>query len=195
MLLSAPTRRPTRPQPAKRLMTAAEFSRLPEGPPYPELIEGELFFMASPDLFHQEICRNLMLLLWSHVKARGLGIVIAAPSDVQLDFLNVFQPDVYFIAKDRLHILDDHGPKGAPDLAVEVLSTGTVRKDRGKKKRVYARAGVKELWLVDRNARTVEVYVFTKSLDEPVAILGERERLRTSLLPGLSIPVASIFER
>lgn len=46
----------------------------------------------------------------------------------------------------------------APDWVCEVVSTGTERIDRGKKMRIYAREGVKNLWLINPIAKTLEVY-------------------------------------
>jgi Uma2 family endonuclease len=57
-----------------------------------------------------------------------------APSDVQFDRGNVYQPDIFFIRNERSPIVDEQGPKGAPDLVVEVISGSTGRLDLGPKK-------------------------------------------------------------
>jgi Uma2 family endonuclease len=48
---------------------------------------------------------------------------------------------------------------GAPDLIVEVLSPGTNKYDRGYKKDMYGKYGVKEYWIADTKNRTVEIYI------------------------------------
>src|SRR4051812_17397970 len=105
-----------------RFMTAAEYYELPEGPPYSQLVEGELIMSPSPNFFHQQIISNLHLALGAFVKRRRLGKVVLSPSDVELDFQNVYQPDLYFISKERRALIDEHGLKGAPDVVIEVIS-------------------------------------------------------------------------
>jgi len=123
-----------------------------------------------------------------------MGRTAIAPSDVQLDFVNVHQPDVYFISNERLNILTKQGPVGAPDLVVEVLSRSTARLDKGPKLRVYARSGVKELWLVDKEKKEVAVYRFAENISEPVTTVRGRQKLTTPLLPGLKLALAKVFE-
>ena len=52
-----------------------------------------------------------------------------------------------------------------PTLVVEILSHSTARRDRTKKKAVYARNGVAEYWIVDPDARSVTVHVLGDGLD------------------------------
>ena len=116
-------------------MTAAEFEALPQGPPYFQLVEGELFFMASPTRLHQDIVLNLAYAIKAHLRVQPeLGRVYVAPSDVKLDDGNVFEPDVYFVSRERAGILTVQGTEGAPDLVAEVLSPATLRLDREKKR-------------------------------------------------------------
>ncbi|MBR1761143.1 MAG: Uma2 family endonuclease [Schwartzia sp.] len=76
--------------------------------------------------------------------------------EVHLDDENVFVPDVLIICdknKIKANWID-----GAPDLVVEVLSPSTAIHDRGIKKDAYERAGVKEYWIADPAAKSIEVY-------------------------------------
>ena len=56
-------------------------------------------------------------------------------------------------------ILQDDGIHGAPDLIVEVLSPSTAKRDRGYKKDLYERSGVKEYWIVDPMNKAIETYL------------------------------------
>ena len=118
-----------------------------------------------------------------------------APFDVHLSEHNVLCPDVLYFAPASLHLLSDRGAEGAPDLAIEVLSPSTARRDRKVKRAIYARHGVKELWLVHPDAETIEVFDFSKQVDEPVAVLenGTHPAVSTALIPGLEIPLADVF--
>ena len=175
-------------------MTAGEFAALPEGPPYFQLVEGELFFTASPTRLHQRIVLNIAFSIKTYLRAHpGAGEVYVAPSDVKLDEGNVFEPDVYFVSREREGILTDQGATGAPDVVVEVLSPSTLRLDREKKRSVYFRYGVRELWFVLPDRRQVEIYLPVVG-GETVGTLSSGETLTTSMLPGWSVPVAELFD-
>jgi Uma2 family endonuclease len=176
------------------LLTANDYRAMPEGPPYFQLVEGKLYMSPSPNFFHQSVAGNIYFLLRGYLKRHPRGKVAIAPSDVQLDFVNVHQPDVYFVSNERLDIIQEQGPVGAPDLVIEVLSRSTARLDKGPKLRVYARSGVRELWLVDKDKKQVAVYRFEKNIEAPVAILSGKQKLATPLLPGLSLPLTKVFE-
>lgn len=178
-----------------RRMTAEEYYRLPDGPPYFQLIDGELFMSPSPHFFHQEIVLNIASAIREYLRKSPIGKVVVAPSDVEFDKDNVFQPDVFFIRNERLGIVDEHGAKGAPDLVAEVISGSTGRLDLGPKKMVYAQKGVREHWVVLPETRSVEVYRLPESSSEPVLKLGEGAVLVTPLLPGLELSLADVFAR
>ncbi len=168
-------------------LTVHDYLDLPEGGPRYQLIDGDLHMAASPNLFHQEILLNIARLLAAYLDQNPIGKVCVAPLDVFLTETNVFQPDVLFVAKNGLH--------GAPDLVIEILSQSTRRLDLGSKKRVYARCGVLDLWLIDPADRKVTVYDLRKSEVEPQATWYETDCFQTELLPGLEINVARIFAR
>ena len=174
-------------------MTADEFAALPEGPPYFQLVEGELYFMASPTGPHQDIVLNVAFSIKSHLRAHpALGRVRTASSDVKLDEGNVFEPDVYFVSQERMHILTNQGASGAPDLVAEVLSPSTLRLDRENKRAVYFRAGRRELWFVLPDRQQVEIHLPTPG-GGTIQTLSVGEALTTELLPGWSSPVEELF--
>jgi Uma2 family endonuclease len=176
------------------VITAPDYFAMPAGPPYFQLVEGKLFMTPSPAFYHQSVAFNIAYGLRRFLEENPMGRTAIAPSDVQLDFVNVHQPDVYFISNERLNILTKQGPVGAPDLVVEVLSRSTARLDKGPKLRVYARSGVKELWLVDKEKKEVAVYRFAENISEPVTTVRGRQKLTTPLLPGLKLALAKVFE-
>src|SRR5439155_24907213 len=94
----------------------------------------------------------------------GHGTVVAAPG-VIFDAENAVAPDLVWVSTDRLAaILGDDGKlHDAPDLAVEVLSPGSSnsRRDREVKLRLYSVRGVREYWIVDWPAKSVQVYRHT----------------------------------
>jgi len=149
----------------------------------------------SPDLFHQDILLNLAWILRDYLEKNPIGKLMIAPSDVHLTDLNVYQPDLYFVSNARKSIFSQQGAEGAPDLVVEILSPKTARFDKGIKREVYARSGVKELWIIDPVLRQVQVYHLVESADVPAATLGEESHLESGLFSGLKIRLENIFAR
>ena len=123
-----------------------------------ELVWGVVREPPAPMYGHQSVLTRLTSLLYGHVSDHGLGRVCVAPVDVILDRDKalVVQPDLVFVAEGRLNIIDRR-IWGAPDLVVEVISPGTVRRDRFVKLGWYERYGVKEYWIVDPAVRCIEV--------------------------------------
>ena len=174
-------------------MTADEFEALPEGPPYFQLVEGTLYFMATPNRLHQDIVLNLASSIKIHLRARPeLGRVYIAPSDVRFDAENVFEPDVYFVSQERSSILTEKGASGAPDLVVEVLSDSTRRLDRTKKRPLYLQTGVREVWFIEPERRQIEIHSAAEG--QPIRTLSAGEELTTPLLPGWSVRVDELFD-
>jgi len=119
----------------------------------------------------------------------------AAPVYVYLDEINVHQPDVVFVSNKNKSILTYAGAEGAPDFLVEILSPKTAELDKKPKRRVFARSGVKELWIVDPEAKLVHVYFLQKDADRPAATYSEKETFASPHFPGLKISCAKIFKR
>src|SRR3990167_1134525 len=123
-----------------------------------ELIEGELYMTPSPITNHQRISRKIEFLLEKFVTENDLGEVFYAPYDVYLDDENVVQPDIMFISKGRSKIIGEKNLQGAPDLVVEILSESTAYRDLIQKKKLYAKFGVKEYWIVVPEEKTIDIY-------------------------------------
>ena len=106
---------------------------------------------------HQFLVMRIWRILDDLAEAMG-GEALAAPMDVHLADHTVAQPDVLYVSPERQEILQTW-IEGAPDLVVEVLSPSTARMDRVLKLNRYAEAGVREYWLVDLAARTIEFLI------------------------------------
>ena len=161
-----------------------------------ELLGGKLVMVPSPSTYHQRISGRLEFILRSFVQERGLGEVLDAPLDVVLgegEEREVVQPDILYISKEREGIIAEEEIRGAPDLVIEIISPGTEERDRHYKKTLYARHGVKEYWIVDPNAKTVEVYSLGEKGFELVRSYKADERLESKLLQGLSVDLQEVF--
>jgi Uma2 family endonuclease len=176
-------------------LTVAEYKLLPETGPRYQLIEGDLYIAPAPNRYHQTISRNLGYVLMRYLEEHSTGEIYYAPFDVYLSNVDVFQPDILFVSNENRQILTDAGAEGPPDLVVEVLSPKTRDLDLAQKRRVYAREGVRELWVVDPESQTVLVYRFEQYLSEPVETKTGREILTSPIFPGLEVPLEKVFKK
>ncbi len=180
-------------RPPQGKWTYEDYCRLPEDGKIYEIIEGELFMSPAPQTRHQ-ICKgNLFAALWIHNKRYHLGMVLDAPSDIILgELASPVQPDIIFILKDHLDIVKKERVEGAPDLAVEVLSPWNWKIDRGKKSKIYAKAGVREYWIVDPDKRTIELYHLQKKTYKLIGKYKAGESVHSKILPGFAVQVEEV---
>ncbi len=172
--------------------TYQDYLQLPEDKRY-ELVEGELFVVPSPNLAHQRILREIEAALYRYVRLHDSGEILFAPCDVVLSEINVVQPDLLFVSRKRLGILTEANVRGAPDLAVEILSPSTGQRDLGVKRTLYAKFGVLEYWIVDPESKTVEVLSWTETGYRTEAIVDQSGSLSSNLFPGLDLDLTEIF--
>lgn len=177
--------------PRARKQTVDDYRRTPEGFRF-QLVDGEIIESPTPPVRHQVVLGHVAFNLFRHVKRWALGTAVHLVN-VFLSHHDAPLPDVVFVSRAHRHRIREDGAYGPPDLVVEILAPSTRRLDLGKKRRLYARSGVKELWLVDPDRSSVDVWRFAEDARAPAARLGRRDRLRTPLLPRLSIKLADVF--
>ena len=125
-----------------------------------ELIDGEIYMMASPSRLHQELLMALSASIFNHIKSgKGSCKVYPAPFSVKLekDRDNYLEPDISVICDESK--LTDAGCEGAPDWIVEIASPSDLRHDYIRKLNLYEEAGVREYWIVNPMEETVVVYL------------------------------------
>lgn len=157
-----------------------------------ELIEGDFYVVPAPSFGHQSIARNLGTILWDFVRINRLGVVLWAPLDVVLSEETVVQPDILFVSNGNRGIITENNVSGAPDLVIEVLSPGTAERDKGLKLRLYARAGVREYWLVDPGASSIQVMQLGPEGYNTVRT-HTAGAASSPLLPGLRVVLGEVF--
>ena len=178
--------------------TQAEFAdwleRLPSSDiNHYELLGGRIVMTPPASYPHGAIGPRISGYLLPHA---GSGIVNDASAGFELPRGETVEPDVSFISADTLAA----GPKPifgkfyrlVPDLAVEILSPTTTRRDRIEKRDIYEANGVREYWLVDPVARALTVY--RRDGDRFAAPIVLRDgHLTTDTMPGLTLPIAELF--
>jgi Uma2 family endonuclease len=120
-----------------------------------ELLDGAYVVAPLPSYRHQHAVTLLYGRLKPALAARSDVILFPVPGDIVLGPNSVVEPDLFLLPKppsSDIHWRD----VSLPLLAVEVLSRSTAARDRGIKRQLYQRAGVREYWIVDLDARLVE---------------------------------------
>lgn len=135
--------------PRAQPITVDQFLGLIQDGEKADLLDG-MIYMASPDS-PEAARRNGFLygLLDFYVAERELGELYGPRSAFRLSNTYAPEPDIAFVERDRLHLWERAIFHGAPDLAVEIVSTESIDRDRRLKRDVYERAGVREYWMVD----------------------------------------------
>ncbi len=174
--------------------TVKDYMSTPNDKRY-QLLDGEMIVAPSPVTRHQDIVVRILLALNQFVHRHSLGRVWFAPLDVVLSDHDVAQPDILFVSNARSAIITEANIQGAPDLVVEILSPGTAEYDRGYKQALYGRHGVREYWLVDPDAETVDVLTLGEQGLETFATYSRRQTLESQLLEGLSIELDEVFQQ
>lgn len=156
-----------------------------------EIIDGEAYAMApAPGMTHQSTVGELFLEMKRNFRGKVCQVYVS-PVDVELSEVDVVQPDIVVVC-DPSQIKTTH-IQGAPTLVVEVLSPSTQAHDRMRKMPLYARSGIKEVWLVSTDVRLVEVYVLDGAsyLLDGTHSLGNS--LRSQAFPDLRINLTRVF--
>jgi Uma2 family endonuclease len=100
-----------------------------------------------------------------------------------------------FVSKERdFLILPNNGIAGPPDFVIEIVSKGSVRNDRVRKKEVYERFAIKEYWIVDVGKKSVEVYRMENDRFQLFSCAEGEGKIKSSVLPTFSLDVAKIFD-
>jgi Uma2 family endonuclease len=170
-------------------MTIEEFLKLPEveGEKM-ELIHGEVVSMAYAGFLHERVKSNLIMILSAWLGQHRIGQLFAETT-YRLNG-DALAPDLSVLRNERLTPVTKELPQGAPDLAIEVVSSEPAARLRYKIG-LYLKYGSKAVWVVYPEERLVEVH----SANRQVTILERNQVLEgRDALPGFSTPVGAIFE-
>lgn len=159
-----------------------------------EVFDGELWEVPATTVRHQLVQANLMYRMMAHVEPAKLGHLLLGPTDVILSDMDVVQPDILFITKEREGIINwNGGIHGAPDLVVEILLPLTTDRDQVIKRKLYDTYGVREYWIVDPLTTCMEVFTLGPTGLETARVYSTGSTLISPLLPGLAISIDNIF--
>ena len=87
------------------LFEGRNFLNFPNDGKRHEIIDGEHYVAPSPNTKHQRACTNLTSLLWACLKQHPIGEVFTAPFDVVFSDIDVVEPDLLYISRERREVL------------------------------------------------------------------------------------------
>ncbi|HLQ37465.1 MAG TPA: Uma2 family endonuclease [Planctomycetota bacterium] len=175
----------------RRLWTYADYCRIPADRLRHEIIDGRHFVNPSPSPYHQTVSARLEYQLMRLVDLAGRGRVFHAPIDVHLGPRTLVVPDLVVLKPRSACVIGARKLSGAPDMVVEILSPSNRDYDRRRKKARYARAGVREYWIVDPDERLVEQFVLRAR--SYVLVATCRESIRLAVLRSVTIDLTEVW--
>lgn len=182
--------------PLVKTYSLEEFWALPDPPDHSklELIAGVLYMTPPPGYTHDNsVARLNRLLIAELIRLGDPGTIYAPRAAIWTSERTYLEPDLFYLSKETEARLDPERRTTA-DLVIEVISPGSAIYDRNTKADTYAALGVKELWLVDETEETAELRTLAGDRYLEGQVLAKGERLRSLVIPDLSIEVTRVFE-
>src|SRR5438270_4948905 len=181
--------------PLVKTYTLEEFWQLPDPPDRSklELIAGVLYMSPPPGYTHDEVVTRLLRLLTLHLAGTNdRGKLYVPRAAIWTSERTYLEPDLFYVSAELAARL---GPKRrtTADLVVEVISPGSAVYDRNTKADTYGALGVRELWLVDETAQTVEVRRQTGGGFDEGKVFSRGEQIESTVFPALKLSVEQLF--
>ncbi len=162
-----------------------------------ELLNGRIVMNPCGGWPQGEVGLSLGALLTVHVRRNSLGRTFGPDQGFELPSGDTVAPDLSWVSSERWVATEPHLPgkflRLAPDLTVEVLSPSTASRDRGEKKAIYERNGVREYWLVDTAARRVTRFVLEGQTFGAPCVFEEGARFSSVVLADFAFGLPEIF--
>jgi Uma2 family endonuclease len=171
-------------------MTLEEYMALEETNQIVELIDGELVMTPPPFDEHQGVIGHTYFFLAQNVKGGTLRI---APTGLHIGE-HMFEPDIFWVGPEnnRCVLVEGKYWEGAPDLVIEILSKSTEYRDRGIKFETFEKHGVREYWLVESEAKFIEVYVWIEGKFDRLGLFGRGKTFESPVL-GMAVDVTTVL--
>ena len=182
--------------PLVKTYTLEEFWELPDPPDRSklELIAGVLFMSPPPEYTHDYVVKRLNRVLTLHLAKIGdKGSLLIPRAAIWTSKRTYLEPDLFYVSAELEAQLDPKR-RDTADLVIEVISPGSAMYDRNTKAQTYGALGVRELWLIDETAQTVEVRRQTGTGFDEGRTFSRGERVKSAVFPALRLRVEQLFE-
>ena len=182
--------------PLVKTYTLEEFWELPDPPDRSklELIAGVLYMSPPPEYTHDYVVSKLLRLLTAHlIETDDKGTLLVPRAAIWTSARTYLEPDLFYVSAE-LEAQFDPKHRETADLVIEVISPGSAFYDRNTKAETYAALGVRELWLIDETAETVEVRRQAGGgVFDGGRAFGRGESVESNIFPTLRLPVEQLF--
>lgn len=181
--------------PLVKTYTLEEFWALPEPPDHSklELIAGVLYMTPPPGYTHDNAVSRLIRLLSDYlIKSGDPGTLYVPRAAIWTSANTYLEPDLFYVSA-TTEALQEPEHRTTADLVIEVISPGSAIYDRNTKADTYGALGIKEIWLVDEVAESLEVRNPTASSSRPGKIYLKGEKLQSRVWSNLDMNVGQIF--
>ena len=157
-----------------------------------QIIGGDAYAMTpAPATRHQRLVARLFRQMDRFFRGKACEVLLS-PVDVKLSDEDIVQPDLVVVC-DRGKIKPTH-IEGAPTLVVEVLSPSTALLDRTRKMALFARSGVKEVWLITPYPWLAEVFVLDGQTYRLSGAFSKEDTLTSPTFEGLRLDLKRVFD-
>jgi Uma2 family endonuclease len=182
--------------PPKQGMSFEEYIEWLDEDTRAEWVNERVEIMASPAAInHQNIAVFLDRVFGIYIEAHDLGQLIFAPYVMRLAAIaRGREPDLIFVRKDRAHLLTRHYLDGPADLAIEIISPESKKRDRKVKFAEYQIAGIREYWLIDPDKQTAEFYQLDDEKTYEPAALDEEGFYHSQVVAGFRLRVDWLWQ-
>jgi Uma2 family endonuclease len=179
----------------KKQWTEEELQSLPDNGFIHEVVDGELVMSPKNNFEHEKICIRLSTAMENFNEAHKLGAVLGSSAGFWMHNRNCRAPDISFVPRVRLEQTGFTARTrqffpGAPDLAIEVLSPNTSRRDIDDRLRDFFSSGTQIAWLINPELEPVEICY---ALDNRRLLGPGAELDGEHLMPGFRYPIANLF--
>ena len=160
-----------------------------------EWVDGEAIVLMTASDKHQDLVRWFITVLSLFVETYDLGWLRPAPFNMQLPHLERGrEPDILFVSKERLQIVQTAHLSDAADLVIEIVSPESIGRDRGDKFVEYEAAGVREYWLIDPDREQAEFYQLADTGRYRLATLDAEGLFHSAVLPDFWLKVDWLWQ-
>ena len=154
-----------------------------------ELIDGKIYWMATPTTTHQRILNFLNFEFYRYVKEKqGDCEVFISPFAVYLNETSTYvEPDLVVVCDGGR--IDEKGCHGGPDLVIEIVSESSRRLDYVIKLFKYKTSGVREYWIVDPEKNRITVYYFEDNFMEEYSF---KDKVKVNIYDDFEIDFSQV---
>lgn len=156
-----------------------------------EWVRGYVIKMTPVSLRHKRLTQYLDRLLAAYFAQRPIGEVLGEPYVLKLTDSRR-EPDLVVVLHTGQATLTETAVVGPADICIEIISPESVARDYGEKFAEYEAAGVREYWTIDPQRELARFHRLNQVYTD--VALDADGAYRTPLLPGLALPVATLWQ-